>query len=94
MVEKPIFAELREQLAERILFLDGALGTMVQTHALEESDFCGERFTGHSKDLKGKLFAAFIRNFSLQVQISLRPTLSALPGSGWLIMVWRKLRGS
>ncbi len=39
MVEKPIFAELREQFAERILFLDGALGTMVQTHALEESDF-------------------------------------------------------
>ena len=53
MVEKPIFAELREQLAERILFLDGALGTMVQAHALEESDFRGERFADHSKDLKG-----------------------------------------
>ncbi|MDG2214685.1 MAG: methionine synthase, partial [Verrucomicrobiota bacterium] len=53
MVEKPIFAELREQFAERILFLDGALGTMVQTHALEESDFRGERFADHGKDLKG-----------------------------------------
>jgi 5-methyltetrahydrofolate--homocysteine methyltransferase len=53
MVEKPIFSELREQLAKRILFLDGALGTMVQAHALEESDFRGERFVDHSKDLKG-----------------------------------------
>ena len=51
MVEKPIFSELREQLAKRILFLDGALGTMVQAHALEESDFRGERFVDHSKDL-------------------------------------------
>ena len=45
--------ELQEQLAERILFLDGALGTMVQAHALEEADFRGERFADHSKDLKG-----------------------------------------
>ncbi|MDP7050610.1 MAG: homocysteine S-methyltransferase family protein, partial [Verrucomicrobiota bacterium] len=45
--------ELQEQLAERILFLDGALGTMVQAHVLEEADFRGERFADHSKDLKG-----------------------------------------
>ncbi len=45
--------ELREQLAQRILFLDGAMGTMVQRHQLEESDFRGERFADHKSDLKG-----------------------------------------
>jgi len=49
----PIINELREQMAERILFLDGAMGTMVQRHALEEADFRGERFADHSGDLKG-----------------------------------------
>ncbi len=49
----PIFAELRERLAERILFLDGAMGTMVQRHELEEVDFRGERFANHPSDLKG-----------------------------------------
>ena len=49
----PIIEELRERLASRILFLDGAMGTMVQRHALEEADFRGDRFAGHSGDLKG-----------------------------------------
>ena len=53
MNETPIFAELRERLAERILFLDGAMGTMVQRHELEEDDFRGERFADHVGDLKG-----------------------------------------
>ena len=45
--------ELREQLTQRILFLDGAMGTMVQRHQLEEADFRGERFADHKSDLKG-----------------------------------------
>jgi len=49
----PVIDELREQLTERILFLDGALGTMVQGHVLEEADFRGERFADHPKDLRG-----------------------------------------
>ena len=53
MNETPIFAELRERLAKRILFLDGAMGTMVQRHELEEDDFRGERFADHAGDLKG-----------------------------------------
>ena len=53
MKNAPLIDELRERLAERILFLDGALGTMVQGHALEEADFRGERFVDHPKDLKG-----------------------------------------
>jgi 5-methyltetrahydrofolate--homocysteine methyltransferase len=45
--------ELERLLAERILVLDGAMGTMIQGHTLEEADFRGERFKAHSRDLKG-----------------------------------------
>ena len=45
--------ELERLLAERILVLDGAMGTMIQSHKLEEADFRGERFRTHPKDLKG-----------------------------------------
>ncbi len=45
--------KLRNILKERILVLDGAMGTMVQRYALQESDFRGERFAGHTTLLKG-----------------------------------------
>jgi 5-methyltetrahydrofolate--homocysteine methyltransferase len=38
---------------ERILVLDGAMGTMVQGYALTEADYRGERFRDHPRDLKG-----------------------------------------
>tara|TARA_B100001248_G_scaffold262738_1_gene262095 strand:+ start:10928 stop:14635 length:3708 start_codon:yes stop_codon:yes gene_type:complete len=44
---------LEKLLAQRIVFLDGAMGTMVQQHKLEEADFRAERFKNHPKDLKG-----------------------------------------
>jgi len=44
---------LRQILAERIVILDGAMGTMIQRHKLEEKDFRGERFKDHPIDLKG-----------------------------------------
>src|SRR6478735_1789064 len=44
---------LKELLAQRILVLDGAMGTMVQRRKLTEADFRGERFASHPKDLKG-----------------------------------------
>jgi 5-methyltetrahydrofolate--homocysteine methyltransferase len=40
-------------LRERILVLDGAMGTLIQTHELDEAGFRGERFADHPKDLKG-----------------------------------------
>ena len=46
-------AELRQLLAERILILDGAMGTMIQQEKLGEADYRGERFLDHPKDLKG-----------------------------------------
>ena len=44
---------LAEILKERILILDGAMGTMIQRHPLEEEDFRGERFKDHNRPLKG-----------------------------------------
>ena len=43
----------RNLLKEKILFLDGAMGTMIQTYGLTEEDFRGDRFAGHPKLLKG-----------------------------------------
>ena len=43
----------RALFARRIVILDGAMGTMVQTFKLEEKDFRGERFRNHPHDLQG-----------------------------------------
>jgi 5-methyltetrahydrofolate--homocysteine methyltransferase len=40
-------------LEERILVIDGAMGTMIQLHNLTEEDFRGARFKNHPHDLKG-----------------------------------------
>ena len=40
-------------LKERILVLDGAMGTMIQQYELNETDFRGAKFAKHSSDLKG-----------------------------------------
>ena len=40
-------------LKERVLVLDGAMGTMIQQYELDESDFKGDKFTKHNSDLKG-----------------------------------------
>ena len=45
--------QIRELLAQRILVLDGAMGTMIQAHGLGEADYRGERFADHPRDLKG-----------------------------------------
>ena len=46
-------AQLEALLRERILILDGALGTMIQGYRLSEADYRGERFADHRQDLKG-----------------------------------------
>ena len=45
--------QLRQLLRERILILDGAMGTMIQRHGLEEADYRGERFADWPSELKG-----------------------------------------
>jgi len=44
---------LHAAASNRILVLDGAMGTMIQQHRLTEEDFRGERFSQHSDPLKG-----------------------------------------
>ncbi len=45
--------QLTQLLKERILFLDGAMGTMIQRQKLQEEDYRGERFTDWDINLKG-----------------------------------------
>jgi len=44
---------LHQQLAKRIMLLDGGMGTMIQSYRLEEKDFRGTRFADWPSDLKG-----------------------------------------
>ena len=45
--------QFTQLLAQRILILDGAMGTMIQGRRLDEAAFRGPRFAKHPKDLKG-----------------------------------------
>ena len=44
---------LHTALSQRILILDGGMGTMIQSYKFEETDFRGERFHDWPSDLKG-----------------------------------------
>jgi len=50
MIRTDIF---KQQLSRQILILDGAMGTMIQRHKLEEADYRGERFADWPSELKG-----------------------------------------
>ena len=50
---KPQPGPLERALEQRILIIDGAMGTMIQAEKLTEADFRGERFANHGSDLKG-----------------------------------------
>lgn len=45
--------DIRDLLKDRILILDGAMGTMLQRHSFEEADFRGERFKDHPVPVQG-----------------------------------------
>ena len=45
--------KIQDILKERILIIDGAMGTMIQRHPLEEADFRGEKFKDHPYSLRG-----------------------------------------
>ena len=49
----PKIQQLKELLENRVVYLDGPMGTMIQAFKLNEEDFRGERFKNHSIDLKG-----------------------------------------
>ena len=78
-------------LRERILVLDGAMGTMVQRYQLSEADFRGERFADHPKDLRGDTDLLCLTKPDVVREIHaaylaagadiIRPTRSPRPGS-------------
>ena len=45
--------KIEQLLLNKILVLDGAMGTMIQRYTLTEEDFRGEKFKNHTCDLKG-----------------------------------------
>jgi 5-methyltetrahydrofolate--homocysteine methyltransferase len=51
--ESPAFAQLTALMRQRIIFIDGAMGTMIQRFKLTEADFRGERYASHGHELKG-----------------------------------------
>lgn len=53
LILNPERVNIKDILKERIMVLDGAMGTMIQRHTLEEEDFRGERFKDHGYPLKG-----------------------------------------
>jgi 5-methyltetrahydrofolate--homocysteine methyltransferase len=55
-------AALKNLLRERIVILDGAMGTMLQSQQIDEATFRGSQFLNHPKDLRGNYDALNITN--------------------------------
>ena len=94
-------SQLKQALEQRILILDGAMGTMIQKYKLTEADFRGERFKESAVDLRGNndlltltqplLISRFMRNIYKRAPILLKPILSALPPLRKQIMIYSLL---
>ncbi len=97
-------AALHRALAERILILDGAMGTMIQRHELDEADYRGARFADWPRDLKGNNDLLTLTrpdhrrdpraSTSMPAPTSSRPTPSTRRGSRWPTTAWRTWRAS
>src|SRR2546427_7124987 len=46
-------AAITDLLKQRILIIDGAMGTMIQAHKLQEADYRGKEFASHPRELRG-----------------------------------------
>ena len=53
MKKSPVLIELESRLQKELLFLDGAMGTVIQTYKLQEKDFKAGPFADAAKDLRG-----------------------------------------
>ncbi|MDF2180668.1 methionine synthase [Neptuniibacter sp. CAU 1671] len=53
MTEQTLSQQLSSTLNQRIMILDGGMGTMIQEHKLEEADYRGERFADWQSEVKG-----------------------------------------
>ncbi len=94
--------QLKALMAERILMLDGAMGTMIQRHKLDEADYRGERFADWHTDLKGnndllaspspRSSAASMSSIWRPARTSSRPTPSTAPACPWPTTTCRSWR--
>jgi len=53
MTREQRIAALKAAAAERILIIDGAMGTMIQRYKFDEATFRGKRFAAHTKPVQG-----------------------------------------
>jgi 5-methyltetrahydrofolate--homocysteine methyltransferase len=53
VVKSDSYSIIEKRLAENVLILDGAMGTMIQAYKLEEQDYRGDRFEDWNSDVKG-----------------------------------------
>ena len=53
LARTPAFEELAALMRSRVIFIDGAMGTMIQRYKLGEADFRGERYASHGHELQG-----------------------------------------
>ena len=94
--------ELTQALRERVLVMDGAMGTMIQRQGLSEDDFRGERFADWDSDLQGnndllvltqpELITDLHRQYLEAAPSSSRPTPSTRSASRWPTTAWRTSR--
>jgi 5-methyltetrahydrofolate--homocysteine methyltransferase len=63
---------IRQDLEKRILVIDGAMGTMIQRHKLQEVDYRGERFANWPSDVKGNNDLLSITNPEIIIGIHLQ----------------------
>ena len=90
---------LQHALSQRILILDGGMGTMIQSYKLEESDYQGERFADWPSDVKGNndllllsrpdVIQAIEKPISMPAPTFWKPTPSMLPGSPKPTTAWK-----
>ncbi|KAL0041777.1 hypothetical protein WJX79_004152 [Trebouxia sp. C0005] len=53
LTKSSAFIQLQELMEERIIYIDGAMGTSIQKHRLTEEDFRGDRYKNHPDELRG-----------------------------------------
>ena len=92
-------SKLGSLVRERILILDGAMGTMIQQYNLTEEDFRGERFSQILGQMKGnndllcltRPDVTFTASIWRQVQILSKQIHSVPPASVWPIIMCRTM---
>ena len=100
MRRKPSWAALKKAADERILIIDGAMGTMIQQRKLGEDHYRGQRFADHSKDVKGNNDLLVLtqpeiieeihgKYLAAPTPISSRPIRSTRNASRWPTITWR-----